>query len=456
MLPLLIATSTLALVTLLARARGWGWTAPMIVYGVAWTAQVALYELRLFPFYDLSPFTWALIGLAAASFVTAAFVGGRLAGGRALTVTVATSDRLDARRLAWTMRAFFGIGLLGAAWFYWQVHTVLGLSALADSPMAVHNALSDRTIGSSHLFLYYLGVAAALLFGYLALFQRRHVRAVDVLLLVAFAVVMGASTERNHLLWTLVCWTFLLVAPPAGDARLGRILALGTAAVVFGVVFYVAAGGWLGKSAANLTNALILEARLADPYLDDATEKRLRTPGYLPDPDTDVPPESRLRWLLPGGAAHRLSPLYVSVAAALPTLDRGLAEHPRTYGQLTFRPFIRPLSRLGLVPDTLSGTFYDDVRTPYPANAYTYLYEHCRDFGPAGAIIFPAAFGLLAGWIYRRTQAKPGSYWTVWLAMLQAMILWSPFQNRFVLTVSAYLVAALLVAGAVARRRAAT
>ena len=444
MIPALVAVVATVLVIVLARRLGWGWTAPMIVYAVVWTAAVAIHALRFFPFYDLTPFTWAAIGLAAAAFIGGGFAARRF---EAPTGAPATPD---SSATVIVMRAYFVVGLLGAAVFFWQVHRTFGIEALVTRPIDVHTALSDRTIGSGHLFLYHLGVAATVLFGYLLLSVRRRPQVPDVALLVLFLGAMAVSTERSHLLWALACWMFLFVSPPRGDASLARLAGTAAAIGVVAMSFYIGAGQWLGKSAINIANSLALVSLVADPRTDPETLARLTSPGYVPDLNTDVPTDARLRVLLPGGRLHQLSVLYMSVGAALPSLDQGLRHHERAYGQLTFRPIFRLASRLGLVPDTLRLTSYEDVRTPYPANAYTYLYEHVRDFGLAGAVIFPGAFGLLAGWLYLRSAAAPGSHWAVWLALVQGMVLWSPFQNRFVLTVSAYLVAALGVAFVIA------
>jgi hypothetical protein len=419
----------------------------MIVYAVVWTAAVAIHGVRFFPFYDLAPYTWAAIALAFVAFVAGGFaarrvVGQRTGGGDVVATTLTT-----------TMRVYFALGLAGAGLFMWRVHRVLGIDALVSRPIDVHSALADRTIASSHLFLYYFGVAAMVLFGYLCLTVRRRPRRVDIGLFVLFLVAMALSTERNHMLWALACWLFLLLAPPAGDAQLKRLAA--TAAIVGAVAvgFYLGAGSWLGKSADNIAGALVIEAAVADPATPAATIARLRTAGAVPDLERDAPPGSRLHWILPGGLLHRFATLYMSIGAALPSLDQGLRHHERSYGQLTFRPVFRVLSRLGLVSDTLQLTSYDEVRTPYPANAYTYLYEHVRDFGLAGAVVVPGLLGLLAGGLYTLAARTPGSFWSVWLAMVQGMVLWSPFQNRFMLTVSAYLVAATVVAYAVSRRK---
>lgn len=436
MVPALIAVATLAAVATTARRLGWGWTAPMIVYAAVWTVAVIINAAKFFPFYDLAGSTWAAIGAAGVAFVGAGFAARFLPA-------ITHGRACDDSRLVTVTRVYFCLGLLGAALFFFQVHRVLGIEAILTRPIDVHTALANRTIGSAHLFLYYFGVAGTILLGYQMFCRTARPRTVDLLLLAGFILAMAVSTERNHMLWALACWLFMLMAPPVGDSTLVRMAGVGTAIAVLAVTFYIGAGQWLGKSAANIANALVIEGGRADPAFTPEVRSRLATPGYVPDLEVDVPASSRLRLILPGGPLHPFAVLYMSVAAALPSLDQGIRLHERSYGQLTFRPFVRGLSRLGLIPDTLRLTSYDDVRTPYPANAYTYLYEHVRDFGLPGAIVIPGLFGLLAGWLYLQAAAMSGSQWTVWLAMLQGMILWSPFQNRFVLTVSAYLVAAL-------------
>ena len=437
MIPTLIATVATVCVVALARRQGWGWSAPMILYSLIWTLAIGIYELRLFPFYDLTAYTWTIIAVAFLGFVSAAFLGGRVP-------LPASSVRVEQRFVVMAMRAYLAAGLIGAVWYFWQIHEVFGITAILTNSNAVHKALTDRVLGSQHLFLYYLGIAGTVLFGYLWLSARRRPEPVDLMLLGAFGLSMAVYTERTHVLWALACWMFMVVAPPHRDRALGRLVAIAGVATALGLGFYLAAGQWLGKSPANITNSLIIVATLADPHANPEAAARMRMRRYVPSIERDVPPTARLRTLLPGGSFYPFSVLYMSVAATLPTLDRGLALHERSYGQLTFRPLARPLARLGILPELQRLTTYDDVLTPYPANAYGYLYEHVRDFGTAGAVVFPVLFGFLAGLAYRRVTAV-GGYWAVWLAMLNAMILWSTFRNHFVSTVSAYVVVALLV-----------
>jgi hypothetical protein len=446
MVPTVLALLCSTGIVVAARRQGWGWAAPMVLYCAIWTAAIGLYDLRLFPFVDLAPSTWVAIALAGVAFVGGTFLGGRASARPNVTVPPAI--------VATVMRVYLLAGLTGAAWYLWQVEQALGIDALANRAFAVHAALTARVIPSTYLFLYYLGIAGAILAGYLVIVVRRQLALIDLGLLSVFTLAMATYTERTHLLWVLGCWGCLLLAPPR-DRSVVRLAGAGVALVTLGLAFYLAVGAWLGKSPANLSNNLVLVAALADPRTPPDRVAALRAPGATPDLVRDVPAGTRLRALLPGGVAYRISVLYMSIAATLPTLDYGLTHHPRSWGQLTFRPFVRPLIRIGLVRDVQSLTTYDDVPTPYPANAYGYLYEHVRDFGLLGAVIFPAGFGWLAGWIYRRVQAGAG-YDAVWLAMLHAMILWSSFRNHFVSTVSLYLVVALLVPVGLAWRRAET
>jgi hypothetical protein len=439
------ALSSIA-VAALARRSGWGWMAPMVLYSVVWSIAIGIHGLRFFPFFDLAGSTWLAIAAAAAAFVGGGF------SAQWMRPRAADSGLVDHARLTAVIRLYFVLGLLGAGLFFWQVNQLLGFQAIFSRPIAVHTALANRTIGSAHLFLYYFGVAGAILLGYRVVCLATKPRVLDVMLFGTFLTAMALSTERNHMLWALACWLFMLLSPPTGDSKFGRLAVIGGSIALLAVTFYVGAGRWLGKSAANISNALVIEGGLGDPATPPAIRARLAAAGYVPDIQADVPPTSRMRVILPGGPLHELSVLYMSVAAALPSLDQGVRFHERSYGQLTFRPFVRGLSRLGIIPDTLRLTSYEEVRTPYPANAYTYLYEHVRDFGLAGAIVFPGIFGLVAGWLYLNAAASRSSFWTVWLAMIQGMILWSPFQNRFVLTVSAYLVAVLVAAFAYAHR----
>ena len=450
-----ISTAAFAGVVWLARRYGWGWLAPMTIYAGIWAAAIALYSLRLFPFDELAGSTWLMLVIGWFGFVGGGFAGGHAARRRGAPVV---GVPLDDQALVWVMRAFFLIGLSGWMLFVWRVQQVEGMSAFFDAPIAVHRALTQRRIATSYLFLYYFGSVATILFGYRWLVLRRRPGTVDTVLQGLFVTAMAVSTERNQFLWCFASWVFLWLAPPVGDRGPGRVLTMAAAGALAGVVFYLGVGDWLGKSPSNIQWALRVEAARAG-----VAEPDLRPPGTPAEAAKVVLPadvEARLAYLLPGGPLYRVSVLYMAVAAALPSLDKGAREHPPTRGALTLRPIFRAFVRLGLIRDTLSGATYDEVRTPYPSNAYTYLYEYYRDFGWPGILLLPACCGLLAGFAYQRSAILPASVWPVLLSQLQAMTLWTPFQNRFVLTVSWYLVAGLLVAFLAAhlgaRRRGAT
>jgi hypothetical protein len=427
MIPSLLAGASAVVVIIASRRQGWGWAAPMNLYVVAWALGIVIYSVRLFPFYDLSLTTWLLVALAGAAFIVAAFYGGRLRTGR--MAHMAANDNHEPP--VWLLRSFLLLGLAGFAVFLWHVRQAVGLSTFLQHPMRVHNALTYRLIPSSHLFLYYVGVAATILYGYWLLARKWRPRACDLVLLALFLLAMALSTERNHFLWCLASWMFCYFLPPAGDRSLLRILSGGTIAAAIGVTFYLAVGAWLTKSPDNINDALVL------------TVQREQLRRHLPlSPEVLEP----MQLLLRGGGLHRFAVLYMALGGTLPALDQAMTSPERTYGALTFRPAMRLLARAGLVSDAMRGTTYEEVPTPYPSNAYTFLYEYYRDFGWTGALIFPALLGFLVGYGYRAASSGAGTVWPVQLTQLQAMILWTPFQNRFVLTVSWYLCALLLIA----------
>ncbi len=147
---------------------------------------------------------------------------------------------------------------------------------------------------------------------------------------------------------------------------------------------------------------------------------------------------------------------YLSVGAPLPTFnDVVLNPEPLRYGRMTLHPLFRLAERLRLIPGAEALSIYPDVPTPYPANAYTYLYEFYLDFGWPGVILLPALLGWLSAVAYRRTREASGlSAWPLVLCQLQGMILWTPFANRFVTTVNVYTVVLLVVGVMIAPRLA--
>lgn len=448
-----------------ARRTGWGWCGPMNLYVLVWTAAVVLYTLKLFPFYDLLPATWLLIGLGGCAFVASCFAGGRVAG-RARGETVRGPDDRAVRAV---IRAFFLVGLLGSAIYLWHVHQTMGLRALAGSAGAVHTALTRRSISSWHLFLYYVGIAATILFAHRVIALRRRAAPIDWILLALFIMAMGVSTERTHMMWCLTCAAFCWLLPPRGDRSLARMLGGGLVVVVVAVPFYLALGRWLQKSPEELSRALLIvataqtqpvpvaprdeaeqlayEARARARFATTAPMAQMRS-VYVPAAAGWQPPEAvrqRLHALLPGGWLYRFSALYVSVAATLPALDQAVRIGDRTYGALTFHAIWRVLERFRILPQTQQ-TVFEEALTPFPHNVYTYLYDPFLDFGWIGALGFAALFGLAAGYAYRRAATGPESVWPLLLVQLQAITVWSAFQNRLVATPNLYLLVLVAVA----------
>jgi hypothetical protein len=375
----------------------------------------------------------------------------------------------DDRAVVAIMRTFFLAGLAGSALYLWHVHQAMGLRALVRSAEAVHLALSERRISSSHLFLHYFGVAATIVFAHRRLALRHAARWVDWALLAFFAMAMAISTERTQILWCLACAVLCWLLPPRGDRSLTRVITSGLVVVLAAGSFYLVVGTWLRKSPEQLSQALLIVATAqtqpvpADPRDEadqQAYEARARARFSRTAPMVQMrsihvrpprgwqapePVRQRLHALLPGGPFYRFSSLYISVAATLPALDQAVRAGERTDGTLIFHPIVRGLARLGIAWDTRS-TIYEEALTPYPHNVYTYLYEPLLDFGWVGALVFAALLGLAAGWMYRRAAAAPESVWPLLLVQVQAMIAWSAFQNRVVVSNNWYLLALVVVA----------
>ncbi len=228
-----------------SRRSGQGWLAPANLYAVVWAVAVSLYELRLFPFYDLEPQTWALLGAGGTAFLAAAIWGGWRrppARGASPAPAAPATDPFPLIRL------FLIVGLCGFAIFLWRIDNYSGLLTFFRSPQPTYHALTLRKINTAHLFLYYFGIVGAILFGYAVLVLDRRPRAVDVALLALFVAAMAISMERTHFLWVVASWSFLRLAPARGDRTLLRVVLTVVVAMAVAAPFYLAVGRWLGKT----------------------------------------------------------------------------------------------------------------------------------------------------------------------------------------------------------------
>jgi hypothetical protein len=417
-----------------------GWLAPANIYAVVWAMGVALYDARLFPFYDLAPETWALLAAGGVSFLAAAMWGSSRRAGRG---TPSRSSKVIEADPFPVVRTFLVVGLCGSAVFLWRVNNYTGLVNFFSEPQPTYHALTIRAIDTSYLFLYYFGIAGAIIFGYAVMLLGRRPRAIDLALLALFIVAMAIAMERTHFLWVLASWTFLRLAPVRGSRTLLEVALTVGVAMAVAAPFYLAVGKWIGKTPATYSNYIRIVAEEADAAPPPTGGRRSsRTAARL------AQRPSRLSLIMPGGPFHRLSVFYIAIAAPMPTFNH-IVVNPEAlrYGRMTLRPIFRLAERLRLIPGAEASSIYPDVPTPYPANAYTFLYEFYLDFGWIGVLMLPAVFGWVSGVSYARTSETVGiSAWPLVLSQLQGMVLWTPFANRFVTTVNVYTVV-LLVAG---------
>jgi hypothetical protein len=419
-----------------------GWLNPATIYAGVWAAGIWLYEARLFPFYDIAPLTWALIAGGGVSFLVTAMWGSSRGASRA---TPSRSSKAVAADPYPVIRTFLVVGLCGSAVFLWRVDNYTGLMTFFHAPQPTYHALTDRAINTSHLFLYYFGVVGAIIFGYAVMLLGKRPRAIDLALLALFFVAMVIAMERTHFLWVLASWAFLRLAPVRGNRTLLQVVLTVGVVVAVALPYYLAVGNWIGKTpAATYSNYVPIVAEKAETTPDSEIPGR---PGLVASAHSALTPP-RVSLIMPGGPFYRLSVLYIAVGAPLPTFNH-VVVNPEAlrYGRMTLHPIFRLAQRLRLIPGAESLPVYPDVPTPYPANAYTYLYEFYLDFGWLGVVVLPALLGWVSGVAYARTSETVGfSAWPLLLSQLQGMILWTPFANRFVSTVNVYMVV-LLVAG---------
>jgi oligosaccharide repeat unit polymerase len=354
------------------------WVSPAALIAAVWTGTLAAFEVRLEPYPPLHPLTWTVLSSA-----IALMVAGVLAG-QWLFRTTATSARpqWNERRVRVCMAFYATIGLIGFAWYVWEVRTHLGWSAFAD-PTRIRIALGDYTIPSRFLFLQYGCLAAPLVAIVLAI-ERRPLSWLTVTGVLACVAATWLSTDRTQFFTIAIVGVFLWLHGRPDTFTLRRMAALAAIVAVLLAANFLIVARWLGKV----------------------------------------------------GGSHA----YLYATASYPAFDHALAAPPaRTGGAHVFYPVVRVFQRMGVLDIALPSPIFDHTRvathvdgTDVTFNGYTFLNYPYQDWGIAGALAYAACIGVICGLAYGRFRSAPDDpVRLVLVASLSGAILLSPFVNKF-------------------------
>ncbi len=223
-----------------------------------------------------------------------------------------------------------------------------------------------------------------------------------------------------------------------------------TAAVLLSLgSYFLLVGVWQGKTPTNLN----VEVRIPTLEVESRAAKTARTATGQPQspgaPAAPIEVEATPAWVTQLQDSLRgTSTIYLYATASYAALDVLLANpQPRTFGRQAIYPLGRLLERLGIVSGMPPGippfvplglTSGQDVSF----NAYTFLYYPVSDFGPAGALVYAAAIGLMTGIIYGVfSRNRRSAFWLMTMGHICAALVLTVFINKFNNTASWYIYA---------------
>jgi hypothetical protein len=414
---------------------------PPAMAASAWCGTLGLFALRLLPYGPLQPATRTLVAGTIACLVVGSALAAWWVSRRS---TSGDAGRQPQRPVFW-ITGYAVTGLLGVAWYVYNVVTLLGWQGFADG-YALRDALSTYRIPSGFLFAQFFTIVAPLVALAFVLGDTR-VPARALILPALCVVTTLLTTDRTHFFLLVLAAGFMAAHRFGPEVPWPRIAGGALLAGVLLVGSFLAIQSWRGGQMPNRTGLF------------------LQLPGAVwvaRTAEVEADPASPVLGIV-GREGQRLGLFYVYLTVSYPGLDR-LVESPgpRWGGRHVFYPVLRPLQRSGLLDIRLPSPIPDSTLvSPPPAlgllplryNQYTFLYYPFADFGSAGALVYSLGIGLLAGAIYgwaRRNRRDPLRLIVV--AQIATALVLTPFVNKFnntawwyilVLTTSPWIVASL-------------
>jgi hypothetical protein len=412
-----------------ARWRTGDFFPPAAIAVAAWLGTLGLFALQLLPYVPVPAAVWGLVAGALVALVAGA-VAGQWLGERG------PAPPAPARPWPPGPVAVTGLSLLGLAGVAWYVRLVVAHDGwgLFGRGEELRYLLTTYAIPSRYLFLQQCCSAAALLAVGCRLAGIR-LGAVATMTAVAAAAGTLTSTDRTQLFMLVLSALFMYLLRRGREVPIRRAIGLAVICPAVLAAAFVIIGAWTGKQ-------------------PDRLGLRLQIPAGAPGSWS-----GRV-----SGAVQHGSVAYFYATGSYPALGQLVASgRPRTHGRHLAYPILRLLQRAGVADLALPPAIPAFVPvlqhadgTTLSTNAYTFLYYPLEDFGPAGAIAYAAAVGLLCGWAHGRVRRDRASPVALLVAgQLSTALALTFFVNKFNSTAFWYVLAWTLVpfaAGAVRDR----
>ena len=361
-------------------SRRWtsDWMSPYALVVLVWAGTIGLYFMRLLPYIAIDARTWLVIIAALSLLLGGVRIGAQLSRARETSITPQCNY---ARARRW-VAPYAVAGLLGLAWYVWEVQSRLGWAAFRD-PARIRVALGDYTIPSTFLFLQYFSIAAPLI-GLVSVLFGRRLRWPHVLLTSACIVGTWLSTDRTQFFTLGLVALFLYLHAKGRALSLRRLLMAGAIVLLLLLVNFGVVGRWLGKA--------------------------------------------------------QVSAAYLYATASYPALHNALQRAPAsTHGAHTFFPVVRLLQKAHVLRAAVpSPILHHTVVTTGSAdsaqtfNAYTFLIYPYEDWGITGVFAYALAVGIVTGLAYERMRLRPRDpVLLVLVAFIFGALTLSPFVNKF-------------------------
>jgi len=361
------------------------WFNHVSLYGGIWSASLALFELKLINYYPLEPETWIVIIGAWLAFVFGSLmvVLARFALGSplaapltGLSMETTGLEQRSMRTILWVLN----VVSLFAALQHWYI-VVKKFGSVENVVVFGNLVYSLRVAGEFPGMLPYfdsLALSASFLAGvYTA--SRKKIELVAMLPLAIIVILEIANMARSKIVMAAVLFIAGLFLNPRRSApRVSRS----------------PSWGFRGATGIIVSIALLIAG----------LEFIRGTRGSI----ESIPAATRSLEKLRGSSFITPS-IYMYVTIPHGVLNQYLKqdiEHT-SIGSNMLAPVYRLLSKLGF--DTPVRTYQKFYNTPAAANTGSYLRELHADFGLAGVLVLPFAFGAAVTAIWYRTRMK-GSY----------------------------------------------